>query len=255
MCYFIRIYQNRLHHNQSSENVGIMTHTNLLVELEGQHFAGPRRPLVCSQKSIDGVLARKLAESDVSISHHIIKRIKDVAMTSIPKAMPKDSESRKVPISKDSVRLGSQDTTPQNKNLSTHATSWDSYGWFDLTCDYNLPINPCFSSCNISVDFILSDGLQWPHGQYILAPRNPKQVAFPPRPGLQVQDCKMGRYLRFWFNTKPLHKGWGFFGVFDSYALTGTGHLYFVHTSLFLLAGGCPLVKSIQPPTNYLLPG
>lgn len=139
MCYFIRIYQNRLHHNQSSENVGIMTHTNLLVELEGQHFAGPRRPLVCSQKSIDGVLARKLAESDVSISHHIIKRIKDVAMTSIPKAMPKDSESRKVPISKDSVRLGSQDTTPQNKNLSTHATSWDSYGWFDLTCDYNLP--------------------------------------------------------------------------------------------------------------------
>ena len=105
---------NRLHHNQSSENLGIMTHTNW----NWWNWSLPVFSL-----GLDG-----LAESDVSISHHIIKRIKDVAMTSIPKAMPKDSESRKVPISKDSVRLGSQDTTPQNKNLSTHATRWDSYG-------------------------------------------------------------------------------------------------------------------------------
>ena len=63
-----------------------------------------------------------------------------------------------------------------------------------MTNDYNLPKN-ILASVPATSQWTLwpSDGVQWPHGQYILAPRNPKQVAFPPRPGLQVEDCKMAR--------------------------------------------------------------
>lgn len=135
---------------------------------------------------------KKLAES--RISHHIIKRIKDVAMTSIPKAMPKDS--------------GSAGCCAQNRKLSTQ--------WGILMGDLT--------------------------GQW--RPVHHRSKKSHQSPGLQVQDCKMGGYLRFWFNTKPLHKG---------FIATLTDHFSWFPDNDFGASNSNLISKTCQTPRTLAL--